>query len=360
MKGKPAMKDRRTLVRTPALVAALVVALLLLAGMYTVIAASPAPPAGPDPDFSSAPSSATAWSSPWSPINQNQTLTFTHNLGGDPDDYAVELWFLDTDGGLGINRCYYGGLETGGNWDGAHWQNLTANTIEVYRQPNDTVADQVRVRVWVSPTPDYESPWTAINPGQTLTLTHGLVITDTELTVSLWFSGTTRGIHNYGYGGLEAGGNWYGAYWHNLTTNTVQVTRYPNDTDVQQVRVAVAHGDPPDYDSLVALSGWQTITVGTQFTFTHNLNWNPNMLLVQGECYSPTVGGPGGIHQWFAGGNHDGAIGWQGSNVQNLTSATVQVFRQPNDQVCPQARVRIWKRTAQVYLPIVLKNYSSP
>ena len=43
--------------------------------------------------------------------------------------------------------------------------------------------------------------------------------------------------------------------------------------------------------------------------------------------------------------------------MQNLTRNTVEVFRQANDDVCPQVRVRIWKREFKVYLPLVLKGY---
>jgi hypothetical protein len=68
-------------------------------------------------------------------------LTLTHNLGGDPMDYAVELWFLDTDNVLGVNRRNYGGLEANGQWLGAHGEPLTSTTINVYRQPNDNSAD---------------------------------------------------------------------------------------------------------------------------------------------------------------------------------------------------------------------------
>jgi hypothetical protein len=77
------------------------------------------------------------------------------------------------------------------------------------------------------------------------------------------------------------------------------------------------------------------------------------MLLVRGECYDPVAGG---INQRFAGGNHDWFDRWQGSNVQNLGRNTVEVYRQVNDQVCPQVRVRIWKREFKVYLPLVLKG----
>jgi hypothetical protein len=359
------MKNKRALIRALALVAALVVALLLLAGTYTVIASS-APSAGPVPDLSSASISAASWNSGWASINQGQTLTFNHNLGGDPDDYAVELWFQDTDaGGVGINRRNYGGVEANGNWYGAYWEKLTSTTIDVHRHANDLVADQVLVRVWVVPTdPDWDSEWQNINQGQTVTFTHSLGITNTDLTVGLWFSGTTRGIHRHGFGGLAVDGpqELHGAHWHNLTDNTVQVTRHPDDTDVEQVRVIVVHGDPPAYDSLEDLGGWQSIAAGDTFTFTHNLNWNPSMMLVRGECYSSTVGGPG-IHQWLAGGsvkNWPPRGGAKGVNIQRLTANTVEAYRWPNDDVCPQVRVRIWRRSVQVYLPIVLKNYSSP
>jgi len=293
----------------------------------------------------------TFYSSGWEPINQGQTLTFSHNLGLPPEEYAVELWFWDADGGRGINRYGYGGVEADDKLYGAYWQNLTANTIEVYRQPDDTAADQIRINVWVPPAaPGYDSLWKDISKDQTLTFNHNLGITATELTVVLWFSGT-RGIHHYAYGGLVIGTppELQGAYWRNLTNTSVQVTRQRDDTYVEQVRVFVAQAATPDYDS-----GWQDIAPGAELTYTHRLNWDPNMLLVRGECYDPTPGGLG-IHQKYAGGYHD-SNGWQGTHLQNLAYRTVRVVRQANDSVCPQSRVIITKRRIQTYLPLVLRN----
>jgi hypothetical protein len=330
-------------------------ALLLLAGRAT---------AGPPPSETSAHQpqavhTAGGWGTAWVPIDQDETITFSHNLGQDPEDYAVELWFRDTDaGGLGIHRRNYGGLEADGKLYGAYWQNLTANTIQVHRLPHDTVADEIRVRVWVpvTATGTYASKWTDITTGTT-PFTHSLGITETDLTVGLWFSGTARGIHHFGYGGLAVDGprRLLGAHWHSLTTDTIQVTRRWHDTDVEQVRVTVVHGDLPAYDSLEALGDWQEIDAGDVFTFEHNLNWNPNMLLVRGECYSSIFG----IHQLFAGGNHDWLHDgqWQGTNLQRLARNTIEVFRQPEDLVCPQVRIRIWKRGVQVYLPLVLQDH---
>jgi len=354
------MKDNRTFIRVPALAAALVVALLLLVGTYTVIA-SPAPRAAAASPGDS--SSATAWSSGWVPLVAGTPRLFNHNLGGDPDDYAVEVWFRDTTpSGAGINRRVYGGLESGGSWFGAFWEHLTSNTISVHRFPNDQTADEVFVRVWVVPSAaDYDSGWQNIAAGTTEVFTHGLGITATDLTVGLWFSGTVRGIHHHAFGGLAVDGPQLllGAHWHNLTDNSVQVTRHLDDTDVEQVRVVVLQGDPPDYDSLVALGGWQFVAQDQKFTFAHNLNWNPSMMLVRAECYDPVAGG---INLWLAGGNVKGwpPGGAKGANLQNLTANAVDVYRWPNDDVCPEARVRIWKRSALLYLPLVVSNYTAP
>jgi len=300
-------------------------------------------------------SGTTYWTSGWVAINQNETLTFEHNLGGNPDDYAVDLWFNDTDGGFGVNRRNYGGLEYDNNLYGARWQNLTTNTIEVYRYANDNVADQVRVTVWI-PTAvadQWDSGWVNINQAQTFPFNHNLNIAADDLTVALWFESATWGwgIHQIAFGGLsiDAPAAQRGAYWHNLTDNAVQVTRMPNDPYIEQVRLVVQRATTPHYDS-----DWQDIAAGTVFTFSHNLNWNPDMLIVRGECNDPNSGGLG-INLRYAGGDHNG--GWRGANLQNLTANSVAVARRVNDPYCSQVRVRIWKRSMSVYLPLVLRNF---
>ncbi|MFC2037646.1 hypothetical protein ACFLYD_06745 [Chloroflexota bacterium] len=201
--------------------------------------------------------------------------------------------------------------------------------------------------------------WRSINPGQTIPIPHNLGVPATELTVGLWFRGTARGIHNFAYGGLAVDGaqRMLGAHWQKLTDNTVEVVRHPHDTDVEQVRVIVVQGDPPTYDSLQALGGWKFIATGTTFTFNHNLNWNRDMMLVRGECHDPS--GMRGIHQLFAGGNHDwiGGGQFQGASVLNLTDNTVEALRWANDEFCPEVRVRIWRRRHLTFLPMILRAY---
>jgi hypothetical protein len=361
------MKHRRTFVRAAVLVAVVVVPLLLLVSIYTVMA-SQAPPARLAPDFPAAPSSADEWSSGWVTIPipagapPRVCQIFDHNLGHSPEEYAVELWFRDLDDGWGRNRRYYGGLEDNGKWYGAWWQELTTNTIRVCRGRDDDAADEVLIRVFEPlAEPDRDSDWMDIGRAEVITFTHGVGITATDLTVGLWFSSTNLGIHHFSYGGLAVDPNppthtglLLGAHWQNLTTNTVHVFRHPHDTDIQQVRVIVVHGAPPRYDSLED-RGWQPIAPGTAFTFSHDLDWNPDMLLVRGECYDPT--GPWGIHQLLSGGNHDWLFGWQGASLQKLTRDTVAVARLADDQVCPQVHIRIWKRGRQIYLPLVVRSY---
>jgi hypothetical protein len=286
-------------------------------------------------------------------------------LNDDPDRYAVEMMFRDTDSvdSIGIHRRNYGGMEQGGSKRGVHWQELTTNSIKVCRHPDDERAGQVRIRVRVPPTaPDHDSGWQDINQNDTITINHGAGITATDMTVAMWFSSTAQGIHHLAYGGLAVDpdppthtGMLLGAHWYNLTTDTVQVFRHPDDFLVEQVRVIVTYAATPDYDSLVAAGGWRDVEPDTPSTLEHNLNWSPDSLVVRAECYSSTVG----IHQWLAGGSYKGwppEVGLKGGNLQNLTSTTVEFLRWSDDDVCPQVRVRIWRQIKHVYLPVVIRD----
>ena len=324
-------------------------ALLLLAGN-----AAAKPPLSAVPDTQPHATTTTVWSSGWVTVAAGTCQMFNHNLGTDPEDYVVSILFWDTDGDLGVNLRNYGGLEFGGNLFGVYWEHLDFNTISVCRMSNDIGADQINVRIWIrDEPPDYDSGWIDVSPGSVNGLHHNLGITTAELAVSLWFSGTNKGIHQYGYGSLTIDNptTHLGAYWRSLTTNTISIVRVEDDVDIEQVRVVVVHSNPPDYDS-----GWQPIDTGTVLTLTHNLRWPVYETLVRGECKF-FLGDDPDINQLFAGGNHGATIGWQGSNLQNLTANTIQVARRANDVACPQIRVRIWRMAQRTYLPLVMRAY---
>jgi len=329
-------------------IAALLVTSVASGGWFTDAGGDPASLAGGNGGIRAS----SGWSSGWVDIAPGETKTFNHNLGGDPDDYAVDLWFWDAPpGGYGINHRCTGGLEADGKFYGAHWQNLTATTIEVFRREDDTFADKVRVDVWKPDPPAWDSGWVDIAPGTLETLTHNLGGDVDDYTVGLWFKDTDGiGVNTRCYGGLETDGQLRGAFWQNLTATTIEVYRFQDDTWADQVRVRIFIPDPPDYDS-----GWVDISPRQTITLTHNLGGSPNLYLVRAWGRDTEPGGIG-INHRFAGGYEMGGK-FFGANWENLTDTTINIFRRLHDEYADQVRVRIWRREFKVYLPIVMKNY---
>ena len=362
------MKSKQTLGISIILVL-LVAALLFQLGGDTLAAPSrpadlPREPRPSDLQPALPTASSQFWASDWVAINPGDTITLDHNLGGDPDDYAVQLWFRDTDiGGYGVHTRGYGGLEDNGQYSGANWQDLTASHIRVFRRADDTLADQVRVWIWVPELLlEYCTPWSNINKGETVTVNHNLGGNVDDYVVGLWFKANPPlGINQKGYGGMEAETEWYGAYWYNLTTTEVSVYRQVNDSSVDQFRLCVGVGDPPDYDS-----GWVGFTPGQTRTLTHALGGNPGRYIVRMEfkdlppLYAPYIFGYG-IHNRALGGDASNTLladlNHLGASWQKLTSQTIDVQRWENDTWADQIRVRIWQRRVRVYLPMVLRNY---
>lgn len=296
---------------------------------------------------------ATDWSSGWVYIAPGQTLTFTHNVGGDPALYAVDLWFRDAERspGLGTHVRAYGGMDVGGQKYGAFWHNLTDSAVSVTRMANDVAASMIRARIWIPDPPDYNSGWQTIAAGQILTFTHNVGGDIDDLTAGIKFSDTNPGglgIHQYAFGSLEQGGHFQGAAWRHLTASTIQVFRFGADTRVGQVRVFVNQPDPPAYDS-----GWQTIAQGQVFTVPHGLGGNPDLYVVRGSAKSSLLG----INTQAAGGLESAGQHF-GSNWQGLTASDVRVFRQPHDLYADQVRVRVWRASPfSIYLPLVMNGF---
>jgi hypothetical protein len=177
----------------------------------------------------------------WTAIAAGGSQVFTHNLGGDPEDYVVGLWFRGP-AGVGINQQFFGGMEDIGNDYGAWWRSLTASDITVYRAADDPVASEVRVCITVADPPDYDSGWVDINAGETAPLTHNLGGRVDRYVVRIEFKDADPsglGIHLQNVGGNAVEANWVGAAWQNLTDSSIQVYRYPNDVTADQVRVRI-------------------------------------------------------------------------------------------------------------------------
>jgi len=69
------------------------------------------------------------------------SVEFTHNLGGNPDDYLVSLECRDNTS-LGTYECTDHGFNVN-----ALWYGLTNTTVKVYTT-SGTRPDDVRVRIW--------------------------------------------------------------------------------------------------------------------------------------------------------------------------------------------------------------------
>ena len=299
--------------------------------------------------------SASGWSSGWTPISQGETITLVHNLGGDVDDYAVELWFRDTDvDGIGINTFAYGGFENAGVWQGAHWSNLTDAMVNVHRFANDETADYIRLRIWIPDAPDHDSDWQPMAQGGSLTLTHSLGGDSEDYTTNLWFkTPLVYGINNRYFGSVEIGGEGHGAHWQELNDTTIKVVRWANDTVATDIRVRIIKNPPATiYDS-----GWQDIAAGGLMTLTHDVGLNIGASRV-GLQWRDTSGlsTSFGQNMLWAGGEDVGGQ-FFGGHWQNLNTSTIEVYRQPDGARPAQVRVRIWTLEYKIYLPLAVRNY---
>lgn len=298
----------------------------------------------------------TAWNSGWFAIAPGATQVFTHNLGGDVGDYAVELLFRDTDvGGLGVHSFGYGGFENTGQWQGGYWYDLTDTNITVHRMVNDETADRMRLRIWFMTPPDYDSGWQVIAPTLPLTLTHNLGGNSEEYTLGLWFQDTTLdgyGIHNRYFGSVEHGGQYEGAHWQNLDNTNLRVARWADDVDVNEIRVRMIETPPdPDYDS-----DWLDIEAGETLTLTHNVGGQAGTYRVILQ-YRDISGLPTsfGHNMLWAGGESVGSNLF-GGHWQRLTNTTVEIYRQPSGSRDTEVRLRIWTPEYTILLPLVIRG----
>jgi hypothetical protein len=302
------------------------------------------------PDFQKSVSQV-MYDSGWSAIDPGVTMVFTHNLGGDPDFYSVELWQQDTDsGGYGINHRAYGGMDENGAQTGSYWANLTGEIVKVTRLVSDTYADQVRVRIWQAAPPEWDSDWVPIAPGEVLTMNHNLGGNADDYLVGIKFRDTEAGglgVHQFAYGGFESTGLYFGAAWLRLTNASVQVWRFGSDTQADEVRLMIyLPNSLPAYDS-----DWLAIAQGSTTIITHELDYNPTDYIIRTTYKSPVFG----INSLAAGGMELNAGEYRGLDWENLTGETLSIHRFPNDIYGSNVRVRIWQPFRNVYLPLVVR-----
>jgi hypothetical protein len=300
--------------------------------------------------------------------------TLNHNLGGDTDDYFVDMQYQGSPFN-GINRRYHGGTDFGSNVTGeaeendrvgAYWRTLTNSTISVYRRPDDIYAVQVRIRIWVMPKPDYDSGWIDLEAGaEATTLTHNLWGDYLDYLVDMQYRNEgTSGVNQRYYGGADFGAyppsgmnanDRVGAYWRGLGLETITVYRRPEDIYAPQVRIRIWRTDLPDYES-----GWQVVAQDASETWSHNLGGNVDDYLVNMIYYDEDFSY---VNQRYLGGMDFGSMPGGGYNAddqvglywRSLNDSDITVFRRAADGFADYVRVRIWlAETHKIYLPIVL------
>ncbi len=92
-----------------------------------------------------------AYNSDWLPIEKDETMTLTHGVGGNADNYFVDLQMRAST--LQINSLYYGGEDsyTSGveRYKGAFYFDLDTSIIKVKRRADDSYSQEIRIRIWV-------------------------------------------------------------------------------------------------------------------------------------------------------------------------------------------------------------------
>ncbi len=337
----------------------LIIILAVLALALVISGAAPAQPS-PAATLPLAAQPDDSWASGWVTINQGQTLTFNHNLGGDPGLYSVELWFCDVCSGssTNIHNIAYGGLQRGSAREGAYWSNLTESSIQVTRNNADDYAHQVRLRLWQPDPPDYDSGWVNITAGQPLLLTHNLGGDANDYVVGIKFRNSTggMGIHHYAFGGMYTGGALVGGAWQNLTNTTIQALRFGGDNSMDSVRVTIFRPeDAPLYDS-----GWRVAQAGQPTVFNHAVGGNPLLYMIRLSAQSTQ----NGINTLASGGlivpnqqNPSNPLS-VGVSWRELSNQTLVVNRWANDPYAPQVRLRIYVPQFPMYLPVLTRRVS--
>lgn len=88
-----------------------------------------------------------AYDSGWVSIGHG-VKTLTHDLGGNPDNYVVDMQFYSSS--YGRHQLSYGGDHRSATIIyGAYWRELDDTRIKVRRYDDDATTENIRVRIWV-------------------------------------------------------------------------------------------------------------------------------------------------------------------------------------------------------------------
>ncbi|MCD4750677.1 MAG: hypothetical protein K8R59_15000 [Thermoanaerobaculales bacterium] len=301
----------------------------------------------PNPDYDSG----------WQSLAAGTGLEFEHRLGGPWNDLYVDMQFKHSAASyFGIHNMYIGGDQSGVSSPirfGAEWWGLTGSRIHVNRFSDDTYCEQIRVRVWASRAPSYDSGWTPVATSHTVQFDHEVGGDPDAYVVDLQFNDADgsigAGVNAYKYGGdnvYEPATESYdsrGAAWSHLDEASIGVWRLGDDLSADEVRVRLWQAAPPDWDS-----GWTSINQGETKTLIHGLGVSAVGQVVELQfrsAYSGVNQTAYGRDQSFVGSSYV----YYGADWRALTHSTVDVRRYADDFYAEEVRVRIWKTTGMAW-----------
>ncbi|HMP75290.1 MAG TPA: hypothetical protein PKE12_03235 [Kiritimatiellia bacterium] len=89
------------------------------------------------------------YDSGWLDYSKGEGITLVHNLGGNMDNYVVDIQARDPSMGWGTHAVTLGGDAYDNKIYGFWFRNLTTSNVVVRRGNNDEVCSQIRLRIWV-------------------------------------------------------------------------------------------------------------------------------------------------------------------------------------------------------------------
>jgi hypothetical protein len=302
------------------------------------------------------------YNSGWLTPTPGIPLTIEHNLGWPAENYLVCMDYKSA--AQGIHQCYYGGNDFGTLSDsgtlendrvGAFWLDLKDNSITVNRRAEDSLVENIRIRIWLLPKATYDSGWTTISKDATIIFNHGIEGSPSDYVVDIEYRNPTDGINQRYYGGLDMGTNpgagtsaddRVGVYWMLLNGVSITVYRRPEDIYAPEVRVRIWNcwtPSAPDYDSW-----WRSVATDEDKMFKHHLGGSEDRFYVDMEYL--TLSGYN-INQQFYGGKDLGSKSYGdsfnnarvGAYWYSLDDESFMIYRRAEDFIADQVRIRIWE-----------------
>ena len=181
-----------------------------------------------------------------------------HGIGGNRDDKIVDMQFKDLSPScVGVNQQEYGwnGYKTGdliSSWTGVAWSMWDGGSIKLARGPQDTGAEEMRIRIWENPAPDYDSKWVVFDKSLEKELIHNLEGNSDNYVLDLHFlDKRIHGVHQMYYGRNnsyfpDGTATSDGAFWFGLYAAKVQIHKEIDESSVDKIRIRMwVTGDIP-------------------------------------------------------------------------------------------------------------------